>query len=90
MLEEENFNLNGSNQRRTSFNIPSEGRAVHFLTTHSGGFIDTPQKATGVLIVAAILMLTITAVLLSQSKPEIKIDPLTGYPVNTYINPGYR
>lgn len=90
MLDEENFNLSGSNQRRTSSNKPSEGRMVHFLMTHSAGFIDTPQKATGVLVVAAILMLIITSVLLSQSKPEVKIDPVTGYPVNAYINPAYR
>lgn len=90
MLDEENFNLNGSNQRHTPLNKSSEGKMVNFLTTHSAGFIDTPQKATGVLVVAAMLMLIITVLLLSQSKSKVKTDPVTGYPVNMYINPAHR
>ena len=90
MLDEENFNLNGNNQRRTVLSQSSPGRVVNFLTRHPAGFIDTPQKATGVLIAVALLLLIISALLLLQSKPEVKIDPITGYPVNKYINSEYR
>jgi hypothetical protein len=90
MLDEENFNLNGSNLKNKTFKNPSRGLMISFLITHSAGIINTPKKAMGVLVVIVMLMLTTTALLLADSRPEVTIDPTTGYPVNQHINPAFR
>lgn len=90
MLDDQDFNLSGTNQRMITNPKTSQGFLVNFMITHSAGFVDTPGKATVALLAISVLLLSIAVFLFSSSEVKVNIDPATGYPVNEYINPGYR